>query len=103
MRHLFAGADSLFIDTAEGRNRRSHPLRAKAGERLGVLAVYKCGHRQQLRRRHYSLSATTVNANLQHVFISSWSLHPRVMGFVRFKGECRRVDPYADGLLGHLS
>jgi hypothetical protein len=70
MGHCFAGADRLFIDATKGHDRCPHPLRPEAGESLGMLAVCKGGHRQQLRRRHHSLSAPTVNANLNHIFNS---------------------------------
>src|SRR6478735_9489802 len=64
-----AGADRSFGDAAEGRHRRTCPLRPERRERERVLALRERRHREKLGRRDDSLPATPVDANFEHADI----------------------------------
>ena len=60
------GADGPVVDPAVGDHRRTHPLRAEAGERLGVPPLVEGRHRQDLGGGHHALAAPAVDPDLEH-------------------------------------
>lgn len=74
-----AQPDLLVVDTAIRHHRRAGALGTETGEGLRMPAFVKCSNRQQLRRRHHTLAAAAMHANLEHAS-SSGTLRLRESG-----------------------
>jgi hypothetical protein len=61
-----AGPDRLVIDPAERHDRRAHPLRAEARERLRVPVLTERGRGQQPGGGNHTLAASPVEPHLEH-------------------------------------
>src|ERR1700682_2798687 len=66
LQHGLSQANLFVVDAAERHKRSTHPLRAKARERLRVAPLETCRDGQHFGARYHALSATAMNSNLEH-------------------------------------